>query len=391
MLNKRRTIMNKIQELDFETRLEIARSLRSEVVNKNSICNKYGVDRTTVTNIGLLYDQYGQPGLRDSSMTPYSKPADVDRSMQEMIITIVLNHPNITTREMRSLLRGEGKYKEPAPIQRFLTQAGLGEFSLRKQYLNELREILNARFTHGIQRFAYDQFVLKDNFRNKSKLCTADENHFLLFGAISLNPRTEPGKSALLHVLINLHSLYVEILVDDIKFLPPPERKPINVMKRQLFSLKKPNLFRELFLWHEMAPIRMDHISIGVNSPRVKILNYAFARLSDENHISFFNKNIDYFEFEIHYKLYFLKQLKRTIERSRAYNSQEGNTELTALNYSIARVQDLVKDYNSSVIEGSFPLESPKTLEEKRGTKFRERSVIKTSDLFRQLLDNNRK
>jgi len=383
--------MNKLKDLDFETRLKVARALRSGKVNKNIICNQYGVNRTTVTNIGLLYDQYGQPGLRDSSITPYSKPANVDRSMLEMIITIVLNHPNITTREMRSLLLEEGKYKEPASIQRFLTQAGLGEFSLREQYLNELREILNARFTHGIQKFAYDKFVHKDNFDGKRKLSSADEYHFLLFRAISLNPRTEPGKSALLHVLINLYSLHVEILVDDIKFLPPPERKLLNIKNRQLFGLNYPSMFRELFLWHENSPILGNPISIGINPPRVKILNYAFARLGGKNQISFFNKNIDYFEFEIRYRLNFIKELRRTIERSRAYNSQEGNTELSALNFSIARIQDLVNDYNSRVIEGSSPLESPKTLEEKRGTKFRERSVMKKSDLFSQLLDNNGK
>jgi len=387
--------MNNLKELDFETRLKIARSLISGNVNKNITCNKYGVDRTTVTNIGLLYDQYGQPGLRDSSMTPYSKPAVVDRSMQEMIITIILNHPNLTTREIRNLLREEGKYKEPAPIQRFLTQAGLGEFSLREQYLNELREILNAGFTHGIQKFAYDKFVLKDNFRNKSKLSPADEYHFLLFGAISLNPRTEPGKNAMLLVLINLYSHHVEILVNDIQFLPTPERKLLNMKYRQLFGLNKPSLFRELLLWWETSPMDFsklqNRVSIGISPTRTKIMNYAFSRVHGENQLSFFNKKIDYFEFEIHYKLNFFKELEGTIKRSRAYNSQEGNIELTALNFSIARIQDLVVDYNSRVIEHEHCSGSPRDLEEKRGTILRDNPVMKISQLFNELFNSRSK
>jgi len=388
---KENEIMKRIEDLDFESRLEIARSLISGKLNKNIICTKYGINRTTVTNIGLLYDQYGQPGLRDNSMTSYSKPADIERSLQELITTIVLNHPNLNTKEIRSLLREEGKYKEPAPIQRFLTQAGLGNEELRKQYLNELREIPNARRTHGIQKFAYSKFILNDSFGNERMICSPGEYHFLLFGAISLNPRTEPAKIALLHVFINLQSLYIEILVDDSRFLPLPEKRRLMIKFRQLFSFNYPSSFMEIFLWHEISPMNSsnlrNHISIGVSPGKTKILNYAFYRLYGENQISFFNKKIDYFEFEIRYKLNFLKELERTIERSRAHNSQEGNTGQTALDYSIARIQDLVNDYNSRVIEESFPVESPKTLEENRGTILREKPVMKLTDLLSKLFD----
>jgi len=388
---KEKEIMKSIEELDFETRLKVARSLISGKLNKNIICNKYGINRTTVTNIGLLYDQYGQPGLRDSSMALYSKPADIERSMQELIITIGLNHPNVNTKGIRSLLREEGKHKEPAPIQRFLTQAGLGNEELRKQYLNELREIPNARRTHGIQKFAYSKFILNDSFGNERMICSPGEYHFLLLGAISLNPRTEPTKIALLHMFINLHSLYIEILVDDSRFLPLPEKRQLFIKFRQLFSFNCPSSFMENFLWCETSLMNSsklrNHISIGVSPGKTKIMNNTLSRLHGENQISFFNKKIDYFEFEIHYKLNFLKELERTIERSRAHNSQEGNSGLTALDFSIARIQDLANDYNSRVIEGSFPVASPKAIEENRGTNLREKPVMKLTDLFNKLFD----
>ena len=131
-----------------------------------------------------------------------------------------------------------------------------------------------------------------------------------------------------------------------------------------------------------------NHVSIGISPTRTKIMNYAFSRVHGENQLSFFNKKIDYFEFEIHHKLNLLKELKRTIERSRTHNSQEGNVGQTAFNYSITRIEELVVEYNSRVIENEHCSGSPLDLEEKRGTILRGNPVMKISQLFNELFNS---
>jgi len=196
-------MMKKLEELDFETRLKIVRSLKGGVASPKGISKEFGLSHTDVKNIGPLYDQYGEPGLRDTSMTPNSSLPKIDPSLQEMIITIMLNHPYLTTEEVRNLLYDEGLYTDLAPIQRFLKQAGLGTEELRNQYLEELRGLKNSRSTRGLQKFAYKKFGTIDDTKNSEQFSGIDKHHYL---AIEVKPELmiDHNKSVTLIVMYNL-------------------------------------------------------------------------------------------------------------------------------------------------------------------------------------------
>jgi hypothetical protein len=195
--------MPKLEDINYETRVKIARAWIQDRSLFNKICKASGLNSTAKKNVGPLYDQYGEPGLRDSSITLNSKPANIEPSLQEMIITIMLNHPHLTTKEVRNLLWGEGLNIDPGPIQRFLKQAGLGTEELRNQYLEELRGLKNSRSTRGLQKFAYKKFGTIDDTKNSEQFSGIDKHHYL---AIEVKPELmiDHNKSVTLIVMYNL-------------------------------------------------------------------------------------------------------------------------------------------------------------------------------------------
>ncbi len=92
-----------------------------------------------------------------------------------------------------------------------------------------------------------------------------------------------------------------------------------------------------------------------------------------------FGKANEYFDRKIKLKLDFLKKLKEIIELSREHNSQAGNTDQVALDYSIEKVQEFVSEYNSEVINRILSVSSPQSLEERRRTNLPKNPIIKYS------------
>ena len=365
-----------MKELDFKSRLRIARSLMSKEKSINYFCNKYDINRTAVKNIGLLYSQYGEPGLRDTSITSRPKPSDIEPPVQEMIVTIVLHHIHLTPNEVRKLLYGEGKLIDPAPIQRFLTQAGLGTEELRNQYLEELRGITDSKATLGIQKFAYNKIIAHDSSDQNKQLFGADEHHYLLF-ELPLNPRVEAGKKATLYLFLNLCSLHAEIMVSDKEFVSS-KRKEFMVKFNQYSGPNNQTLFNELMLWFgnfDESTDQVIFVYIEKRSDHIDDLNNSFNKRLGNHKLIVGEANI-FFDRKIDFKVNFMPNLLETIMNSRKHNSHEGNQDQIALDYSIDRIQQFVSDHNTSIFN---PPDYP---EDKQHVLPRERTVVKYSDLL---------
>ena len=375
--------MKKLEELDFETRLKIAGSLKSKEKSINYLCNKYDINRKSVENIGLLYNQYGEPGLRDTSITSRPKPSDIDQPEQEMIIRIVLNHTHLTINEIRSLIRAERKQVDSGPIQRFLTQAGLGTEDLRNQYLEELRGMTDSKATLGIQKFAYNKIGEHDSSDQNQQLFKPDEHHYLLFD-ITLNPKVEASnKTATLHIFLNLCSLRVEIMLNDGQFISS-KRKEFMDKFNQSFRRNNPPLFNELMLWHESLHTSTDqviNIYVEKRSDRIDDLNNSFSKWFGSQRIVVGEANKS-FDRKIDFKVNFRPNLLETIMNSRKHNSHEGNQDQVALDYSIDRIQQFVTDHNAAVIKEVQPTSSPEYPGGNQGTLQREKPVVKYSELL---------
>ena len=376
--------MKKIKELDFVTRLKIAKSMKYGRVKINSICKEYGISRTAATNIGLLFDQYGEPSLRDSSMTRSSQPSKIEQSLQEMIITIVLNHTHLTTNEIRSLIQAERKQIDSGPIQRFLTQVGLANEELREQYLEELREISDAKSILGIQKFAYDKFGMLDGRDMSKESYNADEQHYLLFD-ITLNPRIEASKTAVLYLFLNLRSLRLEIMVNDSKFVSPEKGELLGKFGR-CYSSNNPALFSELVLWYESLRASTDqvtnvYIDRGSNHFHFHFQNKSFVELYGEQRLVL-GEATKFRYRKIDFKVNFLPKLLERIMNSREYNSHRGNHDQIALDYSINRIQQFVSDHNAAMIKRVQPHNCSEYPEDKQGTQLRKKPVVKYSELM---------
>jgi len=372
--------MLKLKELDYQTRLKIVRSLKGGVTSPYSISKEYGISKTDVENIGPLYDQYGEPGLRATSLTSGSQPSKIARSIQEMIIIIILNHTHLTINEVRNLLSEEGMKIDPAPIQRFLTQAGLGTEELRNQYLEELRGLKNSRSTRGLQKFAYKIFGAIDNTKNSEQFSGIDKHHYL---AIEVKPKLmiDHNKSVTLIVMYNLYSHIIEIFVidtylDTIKRYSRALQAALQTLPFADFS------FFKYLLWHESlsdgSQAQQKRVFLDSDSEQINYLNNSFRKWYSDKRLSFGKVN-EYFDRKINLKLDFLKKLKEIIELSREYNSQAGNTDQVALDYSIEKVQEFVNGYNSEVINRIPSVSSPQSLEERRGTNLPKNPIVKHS------------
>ncbi len=384
-------MMKKLKELDFETRLKIAWALKSKEKSINYFCIKYDINRTVVKNIGLLYSQYGEPGLRDTSITSRPRPSDIEPSVQEMIITIILNHPHLTPEEVRNLLNGEGIIQNPKPIQRFLTQAGLGDEELRKQYLNELRGEADPTSIFGLQKFAYKKFGTIDNTKNSEQFSGIDKHHYL---AIEVKPKLkiDHNKSVALIVMYNLYSHIIEIFVID-TYLDTIKRYSW-ALQAALQSLPFADFsFFKYLLWHESlsdgSQAQQKRVFLDSDSEQINYLNNSFRKWYSDKRLSFGKAN-EYFDRKINLKLDFLKKLKEIIELSREYNSQAGNTDQVALDYSIEKVQEFVNEYNSEVVNRIPSGSSPQSLEERRGSHLLKNPVVKYSELLDGWLNRNK-
>ncbi len=383
--------MLKLKDLNYETRLRIARSLISKEKSINYFCNKYDINRTAVKNIGLLYSQYGEPGLRDTSITSRPKPSDIEPSVQEMIVTIVLHHIHLKPNEIRKLLYEEGKHIDPCPIQRFLKQAGLGTEELRNQYLEELRGLKNSRSTRGLQKFAYKKFGTTDDSNNITPPCATDEYHYLLFNPVTLNPRKEPGDTAALYVFLNLSSFHIEVMVIDSNFLSR-EKKLTNKNFNEYFLISQLPLFTELFLWYESLtspalPLQTKTF-IYTRSHDIDRLNKSYRKLYGDSRLSIEGTK-KYLEHKINFKVNSLVKLKEVIKSSKEYNSQEDSTDQVAYDYSIDKVQEFVNEYNAEVTDKIRSTGSPQYLEENRNTRLLKNPVVKYSMLLDEWLDRN--
>jgi len=383
--------MKKLEEINYETRIKIAKSMESGESSINRICKEYGINRTAAKNIGLLYDQYGELGLRDSSITPNSKPASIELPLQEMIITIMLSHTHLTPKEVRNLLYDEGLRIDPAPIQRFLTQAGLGTEELRNQYLEELRGLKNSRSTRGLQKFAYKKFGTTDDSDNITPPCATDEVHYLLFNPVTLNPRKEPGDTAALYVFLNLSSFHIEVMVIDCNFLSR-EKKLTNKNFNEYFLISQLPLFTKLFLWYESLtspalPLQTKTF-IYTRSYDIDRLNKSYRKLYGDSRLSIEGTN-KYLEHKINFMVNSLVKLKEVIKSSKEYNSQEDSTDQVAYDYSIDKVQEFVNEYNAEVTDKIRSTGSPQYLEENRNTRLPKNPVVKYSMLLDEWLDRN--
>ena len=369
--------MIKLGELDFKTRLKIAWSLKNNEKSINYISIKYDINRKAVENIGLLYNQYGEPGLRDTSITSRPKPSDIEQPEQEMIITIILNHTHLTTNEVRNLLYEESKRIDPDPIQRFLTQAGLGTEELRNQYLEELRGMTDSKATLGIQKFAYNKIGEHDSNDQNKQVFKPDEHPYLLFD-ITLNPKVEASnKTAALHIFLNLCSLHVEIMVIDRDFVSSQRREFMGKFNRSS-GKNNPPLFNELMLWHESLHTSTDqviNIYVEKRSDHIEDLNNSFSKWFGSQRIVVGEANKS-FDRKIDFKVNFRPNLLETIMNSRKHNSHEGNQDQVALDYSIDRIQQFVSDHNTAIING------PDYPEGKQHVLLGERTVVKYSELL---------
>ena len=383
--------MPKLEDINYETRVKIARAWIQDRSLFNKICKASGLNSTAKKNVGPLYDQYGEPGLRDSSITLNSKPANIEPSLQEMIITIMLNHPHLTTKEVRNLLWGEGLNIDPGPIQRFLKQAGLGTEELRNQYLEELRGLKNSRSTRGLQKFAYKKFGTTDDSNNITPPCATDEYHYLLFNPVTLNPRKEPGDTAALYVFLNLSSFHIEVMVIDCNFLSR-EKKLTNKNFNEYFLISQLPLFTELFLWYESLtspalPLQTKTF-IYTRSHDIDRLNKSYRKLYGDSRLSIEGTK-KYLEHKINFKVNSLVKLKEVIKSSKEYNSQEDSTDQVAYDYSIDKVQEFVNEYNAEVTDKIRSTGSPQYLEENRNTRLLKNPVVKYSMLLDEWLDRN--
>jgi transposase len=383
--------MPKLEDINYETRIKIARAWIQDKSRFNSICKDSGLNSTSKKNVGPLYDQYGKPGLRDTSMTRRSNPSKIDPSLQELIITIMLNHPHLTTKEVRNLLWAEGLNIDPAPIQRFLTQAGLGTEELRNQYLEELRGLKNSRSTRGLQKFAYKKFGTTDDSDNITPPCATDEYHYLLFNPVTLNPRKEPGDTAALYVFLNLSSFHIGVMVIDCNFLSR-EKKLTNKNFNEYFLISHLPLFTELFLWYESltspALSLQTKTFIYTRSHDIDRLNKSYRKLYGDSRLSIEGTN-KYLEHKINFKVNSLVKLKEVIKSSKEYNSQEDSTDQVAYDYSIDKVQEFVNEYNAEVTDKIRSTGSPQYLDENRNTRLLKNPVVKYSMLLDEWLDRN--
>ncbi len=372
--------MPKLEDINYETRVKIARAWIQDRSLFNKICKASGLNSTAKKNVGPLYDQYGEPGLRDSSITLNSKPANIEPSLQEMIITIMLNHPHLTTKEVRNLLWGEGLNIDPGPIQRFLKQAGLGTEELRNQYLEELRGLKNSRSTRGLQKFAYKKFGTIDDTKNSEQFSGIDKHHYL---AIEVKPKLkiDHNKSVVLIVMYGLYSHFIEIFVIDRSL--DTKKRYSRTLQVSLSSLPFADFsFLKYLLWHESlsdgSRVQPKRVFLDSDSEHINFLNNSFRKWYSDQRLSF-GESKEYFEHKINLKLDFLKKLKELIKLSSEYNSQEDNTDQVALDYSIEKVQELVNEYNSEVINRIPSVSSPQSLEERRGTNLPKNPIVKYS------------
>ena len=373
-------VLKKLEEINYETRIKIARSWIQDRSLFNKICKDSGLNSTAKKNVGPLYDQYGEPSLRDTSMTPNSSLPKIDPPIQEMIIVIILNHPHLTTKEVRNLLWGEGLNIDPAPIQRFLKQAGLGTEELRNQYLEELRGLKNSRSTRGLQKFAYKRFGSIDGTKHSEQYSGVDKHHYL---AIEVNPKLmiDYNKSVALIVMYNLHSHIIEIFVIDtylgtIKGYSRALQAALQSLPFADFS------FFKYLLWHESLPDGSQalpkRVFLDSDSEQIHYLNNSFRKWYSDKRLSFGDSN-EYFERKINLELGFLKKFKEIIKLSREYHSQAGNTDQVALDYSIDKVREFVNEYNSEVINRIPSVSSPQSLEERRGANLPKNPIVKYS------------
>ena len=383
--------MIKLGELDFKTRLKIAWSLKNNEKSINYISIKYDINRKAVENIGLLYNQYGEPGLRDTSITSRPKPSDIEPSVQEMIVTIVLHHIHLTTNEVRNLLSEEGKKIDPAPIQRFLTQAGLGSEELRSQYLVELRGVGNSRATRGIQKFAYDKFGALDGRDKNKQLIDSDKHHYLLLNKLSLNPKIEPSnKTAALYLFLNLCSHRVEIMVNDREFVSF-KRKEFMDKLNSYFSLNNRALFNELYLCFDSFQAFTDqviNVYIDKSSDHLDDLNNSFIKWFGNQRLVVGEAN-NFFDRKIDFKVNFRAKLRATIMNSRTYNSNQGNNDQIALDYSLDRIQQFVIDHNAALVKEFQHSSRPEYPASEQNAQLQEKPIMKYSELLDEWVVRN--
>ena len=381
--------MKKIKELDFVTRLKIAKSMKYGRVKINSICKEYGISRTAATNIGLLFDQYGEPSLRDSSMTLNSKPSNIVQNAQEMIVTIVLNHIQLELTEIRKIIEAEGVLLGAKQVHRFLTQVGLANEELREQYLEELREISDAKATFGIQKFAHDKFGILDGRDMSKESYNADEQHYLLF-EITLNPNVKPGKTARLLVLLNIFNLQVAVIVNDNRYFSQRQKSDY----KRFLRLRTDTYFNksiELYLWHENHPDKTNatknRVFLEYDLDSITAMNEIFQELYGDGRLSFGSEN-EHFDAKISFKLGFLKMLRETIEDSRRENTENGDTGQIALEHSLNRIQESIVTNNSESITRVESRKHPKDFKVNLGLNSQENPVVKLSDLVKRWIDS---
>ncbi len=368
--------------LKEETRLEIAVAMRSGATT-TAICERYGIDSGSVKHIWLLYSQYGKPGLRDSSMTLYSKPSIIPAFAQELIVTIILNYMHLETIELQKLLEAEMVRLETNQIQRFLTQAGLGNEDQRKQYLEEIRGITDSTSLLGIQRFAFNKFGAVNAPERIGQLSGIDRNHYL---AIAVKPKLKlsSSRSARLYAVCNLYCGFVEIIIDDLD-LDPKKRKLYSLKLRELRNSLPFADAIEYFLWNENLPgdsqTQIRRIFLDVSSDHIEGLNDSFIRLNGDRRLTFGGAN-EHLNMKIDFKFEFLKALEETIKIAVVNNTQNGNVDQIAFDFAFHQIQNMVTNYNSGVIDGIHTNTSAQCPEDPLNAAAPTKPVVKYSELI---------
>jgi len=117
----------------MDQRQEFVILAKGKSISMSELCNRYQISRRTGYKWLARYEDYGQEGLNNQSKRPLNSPNQVDKKMEQQIISLRKRYPNWGSKKLRKLLEvstsGLEGFEGPLParstIQAVLKRNGL--------------------------------------------------------------------------------------------------------------------------------------------------------------------------------------------------------------------------------------------------------------------------